>query len=60
MTNDFEHLQKDPDFLEFLNREFNETAVNATIQELAEFAFGSIEEAVRDYQEQMKGGEHEY
>lgn len=35
-----------PKFQEFLNREFDHTAVNASMEELAEFAFGSVEAAV--------------
>ena len=33
-------------FREFLNREFDKVAVGATVEDLAEFAFGSLEEAV--------------
>lgn len=39
-----------PDFQEFLNREFAHTAVGATMEELAEFAFGSVEEAIEAYE----------
>jgi uncharacterized protein with HEPN domain len=42
------------DFLEFLNSEFDKTAVDATIEEIAEFAFGSIEEAIKDFEERRK------
>ena len=35
-----------PEFREFLNREFDHTAANASMEELAEFAFGSIEAAI--------------
>lgn len=41
----------DPDFQEFLNREFDRTTIHATIEELAEFAFGSINEAVKAFEE---------
>ncbi len=37
-------------FREFLNREFDRTSVNATIEELAEFAFGGLEEAVKAFE----------
>lgn len=36
-------------FLEFLNKEFDEVAVNATIEELAEFAFGDFDKAVEAF-----------
>ena len=49
MNNQAEKYQDDPDFQEFLNREFDKTAVHATIEELAEFAFGSLEEAIKTY-----------
>ena len=42
------------DFLEFLNREFDKTAVDATIEELAEFAFGSFDEAAKAFEEFKK------
>lgn len=42
------------EFLEFLNREFDKSAVDATIEELAEFAFGSLEEAIKNFEEQKK------
>jgi len=43
-----------PDFLEFLNREFDKTAVDATIEELAEFAFGSLDAAIEAYEDHKK------
>jgi hypothetical protein len=42
------------EFLEFLTREFDKTAVDATIEELAEFAFGSVDAAIEAYKEQIK------
>ena len=42
------------DFLEFLNREFDKTAVDATIEELAEFAFGSMELSIKAFKERGK------
>jgi len=42
-----EKYVNDPEFQEFLNREFDHTAAHATIEELAEFAFGSMEEAIK-------------
>jgi len=47
-----EKLQKiidSSDFLDFVNREFDKTITYATIDELAEFAFGGIEEALDEY-----------
>jgi hypothetical protein len=38
-----------PEFFEFINREFEKTAIHATIEDLAEFAFGSIEDAVNEF-----------
>jgi hypothetical protein len=40
----------DPAFQEFLNREFDKMAVLATMEELAEFAFGSVEEAIAAFE----------
>jgi len=40
----------DSDFLDFLNREFDRTAANATMEELVEFAFGSLDEAIEAFQ----------
>ena len=45
------------DFLEFLNREFDKTALDATIEELAEFAFGGFDEAVQAFEEQKEQNE---
>lgn len=38
-----------PDFFEFVNREFEKTANYATIEEMAEFAFGSMDDAVSEF-----------
>jgi hypothetical protein len=46
-----EKYLNDPEFLEFVNREFRSTAMHASIEELAEFAFGSIEDAIEEYNE---------
>ncbi|MFH0834113.1 MAG: hypothetical protein V2A63_01850 [Patescibacteria group bacterium] len=35
-----------PNFLEFVNREFDSAASDASTEELAEFAFGGVEEAI--------------
>jgi superoxide dismutase len=54
MQNNAEQYENNPDFLEFLNREFDKTAVDATIEELTEFTFGSFDEAVEAF-EKYKG-----
>lgn len=46
--------ENNPDFLEFLNREFDKTAVDATIEELAVFAFGGMEKAVESFNQQKE------
>ena len=46
--------ENNPEFLEFLNREFDKTAVDATIEELAEFAFGGIEETIEAFNQWRK------
>lgn len=51
MDKSMEKYADNPDFLEFLNREFDKTTANATIEELAEFAFGSVEKAVKAFNE---------
>ena len=52
MQNRAEQYENNPKFQEFLNREFDHTAVDATIEELAEFAFGSLESAIAAFAEQ--------
>jgi len=54
MDNKVEQYENNPDFFEFLNREFDHTAANATIEELAEFAFGSIQAAIEAYEKHKK------
>ena len=49
-----EQYENNPKFLEFLNRGFDKTTVDATIEELAEFAFGSIEAAIEAFKERIK------
>lgn len=55
MEDTFKRLENNPDFQEFLNREFDHTAVGATMEELAEFAFGSWDDAIEAFQEYKKG-----
>ncbi len=47
----------DSEFLDFLNREFNEAAQAATVEEMAEFAFGSLKAGVEVFRKRVK--EHE-
>ena len=54
MGNEEEQYEDDAEFLEFLGREFDKTTVNATVEELAEFAFGGIEEAIEAYESHKK------
>lgn len=54
MLNDPIKYDENPEFLEFLTREFEQTATSATIEELAEFAFGSIDDAVKGFEEFKK------
>ena len=42
--------ETNPDFLEFLNNEFEKTTVSATVEELAEFALGSLQEAIEVFE----------
>ncbi|MCD6163024.1 MAG: hypothetical protein J7K40_11515 [candidate division Zixibacteria bacterium] len=36
-------------FIDYINKEFDKTVSHSTIEELAEFAFGSIDEAFDEY-----------
>jgi len=54
VKNKTEQYENNPDFLEFLGREFDKTAVDATIEELAEFAFGGIEETIEAFNQWRK------
>ncbi len=38
------------EFLEFVNTEFDSVVSSSTIEELAEFAFGSIDEAIKAFE----------
>lgn len=49
-----EKYEQNPEFLEFLTREFDATATNATIEEQAEFAFGDIEAAITAYKNRLR------
>ncbi|HIJ53021.1 MAG TPA: hypothetical protein HPP66_07680 [Planctomycetes bacterium] len=54
MDNKADQYKNNPEFLEFLNREFDHTAVDATMEELAEFAFGSVDGAIEAFEERIK------
>ncbi len=54
MENKGKRYEDDTEFLEFLGREFDKTTVNATVEELAEFAFGGIEKAIEAFGEQKE------
>jgi len=54
MPNDPIKYDENPEFLEFLTREFDATATNATIEEQAEFAFGDIEAAITAYKNRLR------
>jgi len=50
----FDHVDKyvgNAEFVEFLSREFDKTAVHATVEEMAEFAFGSVEASIEAFEE---------
>ncbi len=40
----------DVEFLTFLNKEFDKTTLNASVEEIAEFAFGSLKEAIKAFE----------
>ena len=54
MNNDSQQVTRDPAFLEFLNREFDRTVPHATVEELAEFAFGGVEAAIDAFEQHRK------
>ncbi|MFH1370394.1 MAG: hypothetical protein ABII09_03805 [Planctomycetota bacterium] len=54
MPDDLMKYDENPEFLEFLTREFDTTADSATIEELAEFAFGSLGTAVEAFKKSKK------
>jgi hypothetical protein len=54
MPNDPIKYDENPEFLEFLTREFDATATSSTIEELAEFAFCSLDTALKVFEELKK------
>jgi len=49
-----ERYQENGKFLEFLSSQFDKTAENATVEELAEFVFGSLYAAIEAFREKIK------
>jgi len=47
--NNYNYLIENPDFFDFVNREFEKTGNIATMEELAEFAFGGLQNAIEAY-----------
>lgn len=52
-------ILSNPAFLQYLNRHFDMTVREATIEELAEFAFGSIEEAIESFNQNISDESNE-
>jgi hypothetical protein len=50
MTEIPESYANETAFHEFLDREFDRTAVTAPLEDLAQFAFGGVEEAIMAYE----------
>ena len=51
MKRDFDitDINSKTDFVEFVDREFNRTITHAALEDLANFAFGSMKEAIEAY-----------
>ncbi len=58
MKRKLEEYTSDADFLEFLNREFETTAMHATVEELAEFAFGSMKASIEAFIKEKQSDGH--
>lgn len=56
MEKNYQYNMNDSKFLSFISQEFTDTARNATVEELAEFAFGSVEDAIEAFKEAKKRG----
>ncbi len=48
---DIEQYLEDEEFIEFINAEFDKAIAEADIEELAEFVFGDMEEAIEAFLE---------
>ena len=49
MENPNNEIIESEDFLAFVNREFDKTVPFATLEEIAEFAFGSLQDAIEAF-----------
>jgi hypothetical protein len=54
MDKSTEDLIKDGEFAEFVLREAESTIVHASVEELAVFGFGSLEDAIESYRERLE------
>jgi hypothetical protein len=54
MSVDYNGYIANQEFHEFLDREFDLVARNSSVEELADFAFGSMEVAIRTFEERKK------
>lgn len=48
---EFKEYLENEDFFHFVSQEFNDVSRHATLEELAEFAFGGLQEAVEAFKE---------
>jgi hypothetical protein len=55
----FRELLQDGRFSAFLMHEFEAAATEATMEEIAEFAFGTIIDAIHAYERQLNGSARE-
>ena len=51
-----EQYMEDEEFIEFINTAFNEAVAEADVEELAEFVFGDMEEAIEAFLEAKQSG----
>lgn len=51
---DDNNLIEDEKFKEFISQNFDDTIIHATVEDLASFAFGSLEEAIIAYKARDK------
>ena len=52
--NDYKKYLENENFLQFVSQEFNDVSRHATLEELTEFAFGSVETAIEIFKENYK------
>jgi hypothetical protein len=50
----YEKYIHNPAFLEFVNREFDLAAAGSPLEDLADFAFGGLEEAIQAFERHLK------